>query len=147
MSLVECWKFLDVSTNIVVVVWSSEAPSHVASLFWKAPSFSLRQVTSTSASHQFYPCLLFIMCISVGERTSLQKVSAEEYPFDCHEVFCVRHLGTVTYTRSRDSSVGVASGYRLDDRGIGVWVTLGESFSRCLPDWFWGPHILLFLWY
>jgi hypothetical protein len=36
------------------------------------------------------------MCISVGERTALQKVSAEEYPFDRLEVSCVRHLGTVT---------------------------------------------------
>jgi hypothetical protein len=41
--------------------------------------------------------------------------------------------------RSRDSAVGIATGYRLDDREIGVQVTVGSrNFSSpCRPDRLW----------
>jgi hypothetical protein len=42
---------------------------------------------------------------------------------------------------SRDSVIGIATGYRLDSQGIGVRVPLREEFffsPRC-PDAFWGP--------
>jgi hypothetical protein len=47
--------------------------------------------------------------------------------------------------RNLDSSVGIATGYRLDDRGVGVRVL---KVSRCFssprrPDWLWGPPNLL----
>jgi hypothetical protein len=35
---------------------------------------------------------------------------------------------TVAYKRSRDSVVGMATGYGLDDRGIGVRVPEGQEF-------------------
>jgi hypothetical protein len=41
--------------------------------------------------------------------------------------------------KSRDSSVGIATGYGLDDRGVGVRVPVGARFfssPRC-PDRFW----------
>jgi hypothetical protein len=43
--------------------------------------------------------------------------------------------------RRRDSSVGVATGYRLDDQGVGVRVPVGSRFfsSPRRPDRFWGP--------
>jgi hypothetical protein len=46
---------------------------------------------------------------------------------------------------SRDSTVGVATGYRLDGQGLGVRVPVGARFffSLCHPDWFWGPPSLL----
>jgi hypothetical protein len=46
---------------------------------------------------------------------------------------------------SRDSSVGIASGYRLDDRGVGVLVPVGSRIfsSPRRPDRLWGPHSLL----
>jgi hypothetical protein len=47
---------------------------------------------------------------------------------------------------SRDSSVGIATGYRLDDRGVGFRVSVGSrifSSSRS-PHRFWGPPSLLF---
>jgi hypothetical protein len=56
---------------------------------------------------------------------------------------------------SRDSSVGIATGYVLDDRGVGVRVPVGSRIfsSPRHPDWLWGPPILpcigyqgLFLW-
>jgi hypothetical protein len=48
-------------------------------------------------------------------------------------------------TGSRDSSVGIETGYVLDDRGVGVQVPAGArvfSSPRC-PDRFWGPPSLL----
>jgi hypothetical protein len=42
------------------------------------------------------------------------------------------------------SSVGIATGYRLDDRGVGVLVPEGSRiFSSRRPDWLWGPPNLL----
>jgi hypothetical protein len=31
--------------------------------------------------------------------------------------------------KSRDSAVGIATGYRLDDQGIGIRVPVGQKFS------------------
>jgi hypothetical protein len=46
---------------------------------------------------------------------------------------------------SRDSAVGIATGYGLDDRGVGIRVPVGSrifSSPRC-PDRLWGPPSLL----
>jgi hypothetical protein len=47
--------------------------------------------------------------------------------------------------RSRDSAVGIATGYGLDNRGVGVRVTVGSRIfsSPCRPDRLWGPPNLL----
>jgi hypothetical protein len=47
--------------------------------------------------------------------------------------------------RSRDSSVGTATGYGLDDRGVGVPVPVGSRIfsSPRRADWLWGPPNLL----
>jgi hypothetical protein len=46
---------------------------------------------------------------------------------------------------SRDSSVGIATGYGLDDRGVGVRVPLQSYIfiSPALPGRFWGPPSLI----
>jgi hypothetical protein len=57
----------------------------------------------------------------------------------------VNLLNVVPAKRSRDSAVGIATGYELDEIGIGVQVPVGSrifSSSRCL-DWLWGPPSLL----
>jgi hypothetical protein len=48
-------------------------------------------------------------------------------------------------TMSRDSIVGIATGYGMNDRGIGVPVTVGSRIfsSACRPDRLWGPPKLL----
>jgi hypothetical protein len=47
-------------------------------------------------------------------------------------------------TRSRDSVVGIATGYRLDDRGVGIRVPVGSRIlSSPRPDKLWGPPSLL----
>jgi hypothetical protein len=52
---------------------------------------------------------------------------------------------TSTY-RSRDSSVGIATGYGLDDRGVGDRVPAESriSSSSRRPDRLWGPPSLLY---
>jgi hypothetical protein len=46
---------------------------------------------------------------------------------------------------SRDSAVGIATGYGLDDRGVGVRVPVGSRiFSSRRPDRLWGPTNLLY---
>jgi hypothetical protein len=46
---------------------------------------------------------------------------------------------------SRDSSVGIVTGYGFDDRGFGVRVSVGSRFlsSPRRPHWFLGPPSLL----
>jgi hypothetical protein len=49
-----------------------------------------------------------------------------------------------SFLRSRDSSVGIANGYGLDNRGVGVRVTVvSRIFSPPRPDRHWGPPNLL----
>jgi hypothetical protein len=42
----------------------------------------------------------------------------------------------------RNNSVGIATGYGLDDRRVGVWVPVGSRIfsSPRLPDLLWGPQ-------
>jgi hypothetical protein len=51
--------------------------------------------------------------------------------------------------RSRDSAVGIATGYRLDDRGVVVRVPEGSRIfsSPRRPNRLWGPSCLLSIWY
>jgi hypothetical protein len=51
----------------------------------------------------------------------------------------------VTHPRSRVSGVGVATGYELDDWGVGVRVLVGSRIFSSLsrPDRLWGPPKLL----
>jgi hypothetical protein len=51
-----------------------------------------------------------------------------------------RNINTIY--RSRDSVVGIATGYGLDDRGVGVRVPVIFS-SPSRPDRLWGPPNLL----
>jgi hypothetical protein len=43
--------------------------------------------------------------------------------------------------KNRDSAVGIATGYGLDDQGVGVRIPVGARIftSPCLPDRLWGP--------
>jgi hypothetical protein len=53
----------------------------------------------------------------------------------------INFLLILFYRKSRDSSVGIATGYGLDDQGVGVWVPVGTRIftSLCSPDRLWGP--------
>jgi hypothetical protein len=47
--------------------------------------------------------------------------------------------------KSRDSEVGVATGYGLDDRAVGVRFPIGSRIftTPCCQDRLWGPPNLL----
>jgi hypothetical protein len=49
---------------------------------------------------------------------------------------------------SRGSLVGIATGYKLDDRGVGVRVPVGSRMftSPCRRDRLWGPPNFLYNW-
>jgi hypothetical protein len=53
------------------------------------------------------------------------------------------HMPSVTW--SWDSTVGIANGYRLDDREVRVRVPVGSRIftSPCCPDHLWSPPSLL----
>jgi hypothetical protein len=54
-------------------------------------------------------------------------------------------MGVTSIVQSRDSSVGIATGYGLDDQGLGVRVPVGARIftSPCRPDRLWGPPSFL----
>jgi hypothetical protein len=54
-------------------------------------------------------------------------------------------LNFLQSVRSRDSAVGIATGYGLDDLGVGVRVPVGSRIfcSPHLPNRLWGPPSLL----
>jgi hypothetical protein len=54
-------------------------------------------------------------------------------------------LRSETDMKMQDSIVDIATGYRLDDWGVGVWVLVGPRIfsSPCHPDQLWGPPNLL----
>jgi hypothetical protein len=60
----------------------------------------------------------------------VERISYEFIPIECS---------------SRDSLVGTATGYGLDDRGVAVRVPVGSRIfsSPRRPDRFWGPPNLL----
>jgi hypothetical protein len=57
----------------------------------------------------------------------------------------IKKRNMTVFRGSRDSSVGIATGYGLDDRGVGVRVPVWSRIfsSPRYPDWLWGPPNLL----
>jgi hypothetical protein len=51
----------------------------------------------------------------------------------------------IYFKKSRDSAVGIATGYGLDDLGVGVRIPIRARIftSPCRPDRLWGPPNLL----
>jgi hypothetical protein len=66
------------------------------------------------------------------------KIIAPQNVF-IHDVFCPKYLKNVI------SVIGIATGYGLDDRGVGVRVPVGSRIlsSPRRPDRLWGPPNLL----
>jgi hypothetical protein len=57
----------------------------------------------------------------------------KRYPQMCYFLILTSYV-------SRDRVVSIATGYGLDDRGVGVRVPVGSRiFSSRRPDRFWGP--------
>jgi hypothetical protein len=80
----------------------------------------------------------------------LQSAFRSERTLSCWWVFLYISKYFIFYTycidlRSRDSPVGIVTGYGLDDRGVGVRVPVGSRIfsSPQRSDRLWGPPSLL----
>jgi hypothetical protein len=88
---------------------------------------------STGLSTMWIQMLVFHQCTSgISTKKAVNKM----------------HNGTLHINKSfksRDSIVGIATGYGLDDQGVGVRVPVGARIfsSPCHPDWLRGPRSLL----
>jgi hypothetical protein len=102
--------------------------------------------------------ICYAHCVS-KDYTSLKFMFIEPRAFRIHlsspgfmDIGCgigIRYTLVLTHW-SRDSAVGIASGYELDGRGVGVRVPVGSRMfsSSRRPDRFWGlgPHDLTWDW-
>jgi hypothetical protein len=81
-------------------------------------------------------------------------LKAEIYPKKLPHVYYFKFVAVAIITsfdyipenvESRSSSVGIATGYGLDSRGVGVREPVGSRIftSSYLPDWIWGAPSLL----
>jgi hypothetical protein len=66
-------------------------------------------------------------------------------PLDLRKWFLERCCSACVYVCSRDSAVGISTGYGLDDREFGVRVPIGSRIftTPCRADRFWGPPNVL----
>jgi hypothetical protein len=62
-----------------------------------------------------------------------------------HNSFQIRLIPFHMEAGSRDSVVGIATGYGLDDRGVGIRVPVRSRIfsSPRRTDWLWGPPSLV----
>jgi hypothetical protein len=67
------------------------------------------------------------------------------FGFSYQNVIWISLFSCLSEWGSRDNVVNIATGYRLDDRGVGVWVSVRSRIfsSPRHPDRLWGPHFLL----
>jgi hypothetical protein len=102
-----------------------------------------------SSCFSFFLLFLLIPTFSFPDPffNSLSSVSFSSFSFFISSsFFAVMLLFLLLHLpRSRDSSVGIATGYGLDDRGVGVRVPVGSRIFSTprLPDRLWGPPDLL----
>jgi hypothetical protein len=94
-----------------------------------------------------------VCCPSVIERESevIRMLESTYWLGFCErtEKCFIEFKAITAVIRSRDSSVGIATSYWLDDRGFGVQVPVGVRIftSPRRPDRLWGPPNLLSNWY
>jgi hypothetical protein len=95
------------------------------------PSWRQRQATSPV----WY--LLLAVCLVYSSTLKLEAIPTSETSIN----FCQ----TTRLYKSRDSAVGIATGYGLDGWGVGVRVPVGARMvtSPCRPDRLWVPLRLL----
>jgi hypothetical protein len=86
---------------------------------WEVRSYKQRDPTCRTARHR-----------QLSDKTSLA---------------IILNFNTSQKPKSRDGSVGIATGYMVNDRGVGVRVPVEARIlsSLCRLDRFWGPSSLL----
>jgi hypothetical protein len=78
-------------------------------------------------------------------RTDKWSINLKDNPYHYGTIFGQTNqfyifLTTQSKKESRDGAVGIATGYGMDDRGVGVRVPVGvRIFTSCRPDRLWSP--------
>jgi hypothetical protein len=78
------------------------------------------------------------------EASVCQELRKQRSEAELLQRYIITHSLIISYARSRDSVIGILTGYGLDDRGFGVLLPVGSSifFSPRRPDRLWVPPIL-----
>jgi hypothetical protein len=85
------------------------------------------------------------LALNIVGRDSFWPICVHHKSYSTYMRLIYIPLSFVFYKRVSYGSVGIATGYGLDDRGIGVRVPVGAIFfSPRHPDRFWRPPSLLF---
>jgi hypothetical protein len=154
--LTRCWTFefikmLGCSWVAAQFAASQEGLSSVSNYFIFLPSYippSLYFQFLLSFSPSFPPsffltCFFYFFVVDCYILAS----SADSLPKALHYLWSrVRSFACVSFPDgSRDSAVGIATGYGLEDWEVGVWVPVWSRIftSPCRPDRHWGPPNLL----
>jgi hypothetical protein len=123
---------------------------------WRAPC----------AGSVWKSCFVWINCFSLLDSTTESDMFSFIYPFaylfirmffvyihvyvyllfTCIYIILLFIFNLFLFMGSRDSAVGIATGYGLDDWEVGVRVPVGYRIitSPCRPDRLWGPPNLLY---
>jgi hypothetical protein len=75
--------------------------------------------------------------------TRLSELAAQYPSYYYYWLIIIQYFYVYIIIRSRVSVVGIATGYGLDDRGVGVRVPVESRISPNRPDRLWGlPNLL-----
>jgi hypothetical protein len=92
--------------------------------------------------HQPIKCMTRLDYVKTHAQLITRKFMQQTtiYTVEFSTVLTLDFVTVLVHMRSLDSSVGIATGYGLDDRGVGVRVPVGSRFfsSPRRPDWLWG---------
>jgi hypothetical protein len=128
-------------SNVIHISWQSGYFSYIIIVNESRP----RPIPLCSFSHISLPLHRSTQGTFGNRRLREREGEGEYFTGDWRKLHSKNHYNLYSICiRSRNSSVGIATGYGLDDRGVGVRVPVGSIFSspRC-PDRLWGPPNLL----
>jgi hypothetical protein len=84
--------------------------------------------------------------VTAHYRSLTHRLCPQSIPFSTTRFLATDfNIGTITVLGSRDSVIGIATGYGRDDGGVGVRIPVGSRIfsSKSRPDRLWCPPSLL----
>jgi hypothetical protein len=73
-------------------------------------------------------------------KTGTSQIQIKRVPLEQNRSVRIYYQVNFVHNKCQDSAVGIAAGYGLNGRGIGVRVPVGSRFVPFprRPDWLWG---------
>jgi hypothetical protein len=108
------------------------------------PSMETEGSSSCLQKQHYSTCT--VRSMTTSSHTESVPCITDSYMKMYFATFCWHVYRTFSFLQtSRDSSVGIVTGYGLDKSGVWVWVPVGTRIfsSPQRPDWLWGPPSLL----